>query len=464
MKEPHFGASPDPLYVSSIYFNGNERRKWYTNRRHSIGIFHSPREGNCRGATSTPTAFWTNVRYFEQLFVDCYDSMVVRSLSTTLWKSADPRLRVFVTFSSAVQAAEAIQTGQVQVQARILSISCLSPTDSSVLIRLQQSTQMPPMPQQLPTPVTPATHSPVSTFPDIPSSHSDPSPIPLPTAFSESVLTTPRRDSLGIPLLPSCLWPQSPFVSSNPSPVYQHAAQASANSFAILDPREPAAKRLQQGLDDIKQRYEQIQEEKDVLDVKNTGLLAQYNQAIAERSRADHELLSVRSENQSLSEERDNLQRRLRDAYGKCKNLEQHQKERDKRWHTRCESIKEEWQRAILSLKTELKEMTLQRDEARHRLQKCQNDLEDALEALGKEVVKREGQEIEIQVLRSREVVEPEFLKALRAIEGLANKGTVKLERLPDVLSRSSASYVKKEEVDTLEQMGNGGEHKGVFA
>ena len=319
------------------------------------------------------------------------------------------------------------------------------------------------MPQQLPTPVTPATHSPVSTFPTILSSHSDPSPTPLPTAFSESVLTTPR-DSLGIHMFSPYLWPQSPFVSPNPNPVYQHAVQTSANSFAILDTREPAAKRLQQELDDVKQRYEKIQEEKDVLDLKNTGLLAQYDQAIADRSRADNELLSVRSENQKLSEEGENLQRRLRDAYGKCKNLEQHQKERDKRWHMRCESIKEEWQRAILSLKTELKEVTLQRDEGRNRLQKCQNDLEDALEALGKEVVKREGQEIEIQVLRSREVVEPEFLKALRAIEGLAHKGTVKLEHLPDSLSRSSASYVKKEEVDALEQMGDGSEHKGVFA
>jgi len=108
--------------------------------------------------------------------------------------------------------------------------------------------------------------------------------------------------------------------------------------------------------------------------------------------------------------------------------------------------------------------VTLQRDESRRRLQKCQNELEAALEALDKEAVKREGQEIEIQVLRSREVVEPEFLKALRAIEGLARKGTVKPERLPGLLSHSSASYAKKEEVDTLKQIGNDGERQVVFA
>ena len=228
-----------------------------------------------------------------------------------------------------------------------------------------------------------------------------------------------------------------------------------------MDPREPAVIRLQQELDDIKQRYEQIQEEKDVLDLRNTGLLAQYDQAIADRSRADTELLLVRSENKGLSEERENLQRRLRDAYGKCKELEKHQKGRDKRWHMRCESIKGEWQKVILSLRTELKEVTLQRDESRHRLERCQNQLEAALEALGKEVVKREGQEIETQVLRSREVVEPEFLKALRAIEDLAYKGTVKVEH---PLSRSSAPYVKKQEVDTLKRMGNGSERTDVFA
>ena len=347
------------------------------------------------------------------------------------------------------------------MQARMLSISCLSPTDSSVLFRLQQSTQMPPMPQQLLTPVTPATHSPVSTFPTSPSSHSRPSSTPLPTAFSESVLTTAGRDRPSIPLSQPCLRSQAPFVSPNPNPVYQHPTQASANGLAILEPRDPAAIRLQQELDDIKQRYEQIQEEKNVLDLRNIGLLAQYDQAIADRSRADTELLLVRIEKQSLSEERDNLQRRLQDAHGKCKDLEQHQKGRDKKWHRRCESIKDEWQKVILSLRTELKEVTLQRDESRHRLQRCQDELEAALEALGKEVVKREGQEIETQVLRSREVVEPEFLKALRVIEGLAYKGTVKLEH---PLSRPSASYVKKQEVDSLKRMGNGSERTDVFA
>jgi chromosome segregation ATPase len=241
--------------------------------------------------------------------------------------------------------------------------------------------------------------------------------------------------------------------------------QASANGLAILDPSESAAKRLQQELDEVKQRYGQIQEQKDALDLKNTGLLGQYNQAIADCSRVDHELLSVQGENRSLSEERNNLQRRLRDAHGKIKELDQHHKERDKKWHKRCESIKEEWQKANLSLRTELKEMTLQRDESRDRLQRCQNKLEAVLEALGKEVLKREEQEIETQVLRSREVVEPEFLKALRAIEGLAYKGTVKLEKLPGLLLLSSAPYVKKEEqMDTHEQIANGGEQKDAFA
>jgi hypothetical protein len=412
---------PPPTSITSpVYSNSNERHGWHTNRRHCISLFHSPRERNCRGTTSAPTAFWTNVRHFELLFLDWYDSIVVRSLSTTLWKSADPRIRVFVAFSSAIQAAAAIQTRQVQTQAGILTISCLSPTDSSALIHLQQSAQMLPIPQQLLTPVTPAIHSPVSTSPTFPSSHTCPSSIPLPTAFSESVLTTPHRD---IPPPPSCLWPQAPFVSPNPNPIYRRPTQASANGLAILDPSESAAKQLQRELDNIKQRYERIQEEKDAFNLKNTRLLAQCEQAIADRSRVDDELLSLRSENRSLSEERGNLQRRLRDAYGKCKELEQQQKERDKRWHMRCDSIKEEWQNANLSLRTELKEIAMQRDESRHRLQRCQNELEAALEALGKESVKREGQEIEIYVLRSREVVQPEFLKALRVIEDLAYKG-----------------------------------------
>jgi len=184
--------------------------------------------------------------------------------------------------------------------------------------------------------------------------------------------------------------------------------------YAIVSeqPRHSGLKRIcseatQQELDEVKQRYEQIQEEKDLLDLKNSELLVQYDQAIADRSRVDHELLSVRSENRSLSEERKNLHKRPRDACGKGKEAEQRQKERDKRWHMRCESIKEEWEKANLSLRTELKEMALQRDESRHRLQRCQ-ELEAVLEAFGK-VVKREEQEIEIQVLRSREVVEPEF-------------------------------------------------------
>jgi len=264
-----------------------------------------------------------------------------------------------------------------------------------------------------------------------------------------------------MPPPPHCLWYQAPFVSPSPSAVYKHPTQLSANGLAILDSSESAAKQLQQELDELKQRYEQIQEEKEVLDLKTSELLVQYDQAIADRSRVDHELLSVRSENRSLIEERVNLQRRLRDACGKGKEAEQRQKERDKRWHMRCESIKEEWQKANLSLRMELKEVTLQRDESRHRLQTCQKELEAVLEALGKEVVKREEQEIEIQVLRSREAVEPEFLKALQAIEGLAYKGVVKPERLPGL---SSTSYIKKEEVDTLEQRANDGERKDVFA
>ena len=112
----------------------------------------------------------------------------------------------------------------------------------------------------------------------------------------------------------------------------------------------------------------------------------------------------------------------------------------------RCESIKEDWQKVCLSLRTELKEVTLQQDESRRRLQICQNELETALEALGKELVKREEQDIEIQVLRSREAVAPEFLKTLLAIEGLVNKGPVKLERLPGLLSPCLTAYVKKEE------------------
>jgi hypothetical protein len=46
--------------------------------------------------------------------------------------------------------------------------------------------------------------------------------------------------------------------------------------------------------------------------------------------------------NRGLREERGDLQRKLRGAYGKNKELEQHQKERNKMWHMRCESIKEE--------------------------------------------------------------------------------------------------------------------------
>lgn len=231
--------------------------------------------------------------------------MVVRSLSITLWKSADPRLRVFVAFSSATQATTAIQTGRVRMQDRMLTISRLTPTDSSVLIR-QQSAQM----QQL----------------------------PLPTPFSEPGLATPGHDGLNIPVQ------------------------------------------------------------------------------------------SVRSEIRSLNEEMEKLQKRLQDAYGKCKEFEQYQKERDKQWHTRCISSREEWEQECLSLRTELKEATSQQDEAMRRLQKCQNELAAVREAHGKELVKRAEQEREIQVLRSREAVEPELLKAFLAIEALTDKGTVKLE------------------------------------
>ena len=59
---------------------------------------------------------------------------------------------------------------------------------------------------------------------------------------------------------------------------------------------------------------------------------------------------------------------------------------------------------------------------------------------------------------------EPEFLKALQAIEGLAYNGAVKPERLPGLLSLSSTSYIKQEEVDTLEEMANGGVRKHAFA
>lgn len=321
--------------------------------------------------------------------------MVVRSLSTTLWKSADPRLRVFVAFSSATQATTAIQTGQVRMQDRMLTISRLTPTDASVLIR-QQSAQTLPIRRQL----------------------------PLPTPFSEPVLTTPGHDGLNIPVHPPRLRPQASLFSANPTPgpVPRLPTQASTKSLAILDPSDPAAERLQQELDDIKQRYEQIQEAKDVLDLKNTGLLAQYGQATADRSRVDHELLSVRSEIRSLNEEMENLQKRLQDAY------RQYQKERDKQWHMRCISSREEWEQECLSLRTELKEVTSQQDETMRCLQKCQNELAAAREAHGKELVKRAEREREIQVLRSREAVEPELLKAFLAIEALTDKGTVKLE------------------------------------
>ena len=348
--------------------------------------------------------------------------MVARSLCTILWKSPDPRLRVFVTFCSPIQAAAAIQAGQVQIQTRMLSISCLSATDSSILRNLQ-SAQMPPMLKQFLTPVTPTTHDPPSAFPIMPSSNHRLSSIPYPTTFSESVLTIPRCHRLTV------LQSQTPFVFPSPNPAYELPAQGSASSPSILDPSKCVTKRLQQELDEIKQKYAQIQEEKNDLDRKNTELLAQYNQAIADRSRVDHELLSVRSENNSLSKEKKGLQRKLRDVCQKKKDLEHHQKERDKKWHTRCESIKGEWQTANTSLKAELNDLIRQRDESMQGLQICEDRLKAVLGALEQEEAKRAEQEIEIQALRSREVVEPEISKALRAIEGLAYKGTVKLGR-----------------------------------
>ena len=351
-----------------------------------------------------------------------------------------------------MQAVAAIQSGQVQTQTMVLRISCLSAGESSILSRLRQCAQMPPMPQQLLTPVTPETHSPPATFPVMPSSNSRLSSIPHPTISPELVLAAAYRHRLSTLLHQPHLWSQTPLVCPHLNPVYGLPPQAS-NSLAIWVPRECAAKQLQQELDEIKQRYAQIQEEKTALNRKNTELLAQYDQAVADRSRVDHELLSVRSENSSLSEEKESLKRKLRDAYGKNKDLEQHQKERDKKRNIRCDSIKEEWQTANISLRAELKESIQQRDESIQGLQKCQNELKAVLGALEKEVVKREEREREIQVLRSREVVEPEILKALRAVEGLANKGTVTLQRLPGLLSVPSAPYAKKEDVNILERM-----------
>ena len=72
-------------------------------------------------------------------------------------------------------------------------------------------------------------------------------------------------------------------------------------------------------------------------------------------------------------------------------------------------------------------------------------------------------QEIEIQALRSREVVEPEISKVLRAIEGLAYKGTVKPGRPPSLRSVSSAPcHEVKEEVGIIER--TAGEQKHVSA
>lgn len=351
--------------------------------------------------------------------------MVERSSCTTLWKSADPRLRIFVTFGSPIQAAAAIRAGQVQIRSRVLIISCLSAMDSSVVSYLQQSAQRPRTPEQLPTPVTPVAHNPPSTFPVVPSSAPRQSSIPDPT---EAVLTTPRCHGLSVPQ--SRLLSHTTLVSSSPNPVRKLPMQASVNSSAILDTSECATKRLQQELDEFKQRYRQLHDEKNVLDRRNAELLAQYDQAITDRSRVDHELLSARNKNRSLNEEKKSLQRKLWDT---CRN----QKDRDKQWHARCESIKGEWQTANISLAAELKDLTRQRDESIRALQTCENEFRVVSGALEKEVAKRdrEEQELEIQVLRSREVIEPEMLHAFRAIEGLADKGTVKIERPPTLLS-----------------------------
>lgn len=295
--------------------------------------------------------------------------------------------------------------------------------DLSIVSCLQQFAQRPPTPEQLPTPVTPIAHNPPSAFPIMPPSTPRLSSIPGPT---EAVLTTPRCHGLSVPQ--PRLLSHTPLVSSSPNPVRKLPTQASVNSFASLDTSECATKRLQQELDEFKQRYGQLHEEKNVLDRRNAELLAQYDQVIADRSRVDHELLSVRNKNRSLNEEKKSLQTKLWDT---CRN----QKDRDKQWHTRCESIKGEWQTKNISLAAELKDLTRQRDESIRALQTCENEFRVVSGALEKEVAKREEQELEIQVLRSREVVEPEMLQAFRVIEGLADKGTVKLERLPTLLS-----------------------------
>jgi hypothetical protein len=80
------------------------------------------------------------------------------------------------------------------------------------------------------------------------------------------------------------LFPQTRALSTSNLPRHQQTAPP-FQTLANLQPR------YQQELDEMKHRHQKVQEENHVLNLKNTELLTQYNQAIADRSCVNHELL-----------------------------------------------------------------------------------------------------------------------------------------------------------------------------